>query len=145
MNNECPDNYNNGKCSINSTNDGEGSCQSRRGSGAKMITRIHLIRSGGIDGLQIYIRRYDTDKRKSYIGEVKFRELEECEIHEPSAVIKGTDMKLFLTELLTEIKDNGLELNIEAEGELKATKVHLEDMRNMTQKLLNKVITEVPK
>lgn len=63
-----------------------------------------------------------------------FKKIEEGSIIHPTLQIpsySSNEAQDFLRQLLNEIKRNGLELNLEVEGELKATKVHLEDMRSL--------------
>ncbi len=97
-----------------------------------MITKIYIDKAFGFDGHSVNIVQYDLIKKKTYIAQpLVFKEIKEgaCFPNPPTLFVGHQQTPDFLKELLQMIKENGLELNLEAEGELKATKIHLEDMR----------------
>lgn len=96
--------------------------------------RMSIRRPVDNDATEIRIGYWDEKHKCYYVAEnIVFKKKEEGICSSPAFILPFQTEQVFLRKLLSEIKENGLELNLEVEGELKATKYHLEDMRELTK------------
>jgi len=98
-----------------------------------------------IDTTEIYITEKDSKGRK-FVAKpmnLEFEPMDSGKHHEPSLTISApfNDATDFLKNLATALTKAGYQPEVEQElkGELKATKYHLEDLRQLTIGINNKI------
>lgn len=103
---------------------------------------IFICKPIAVRAVEFYIQYRDTDEHATYISEpIVFHKIKHpySEREPATLALEPEESQFFLRSMLEQLKSNGLELNLEIEGELKATKIHLNDMRSLVFK--NKGIT----